>query len=85
MLLIAVYYGRLDISWGMHLMPNAISALRIALTPIVIICLLQEVEWLDGMALVLFVIGAATDFADGVLARLMQAQSRLGTIPGSAG
>ena len=62
----------------MHLMPNAISALRIALTPIVIICLLQEVEWLDGMALVLFVIGAATDFADGVLARLMQAQSRLG-------
>ena len=62
----------------MRYVPNVISALRIALTPAVIIFLLQETAWAQLMALVLFLIGAGTDYADGLLARLMQAQSRLG-------
>ena len=62
----------------MRFVPNVISALRIALTPVVILCLLQDATWARLAAFLLFLIGAGSDYADGVVARLMQAQTRLG-------
>lgn len=62
----------------MRFVPNIISGLRIALTPVVIFCLLQDAAWARMTAFVLFLLGAGSDYADGVVARLMQAQSRLG-------
>ena len=62
----------------MRFVPNVISALRIAITPVVVFCLLQDAAWARLGAFLLFLIGAGSDYADGVAARLMQAQSRLG-------
>ncbi|MDE2835512.1 MAG: CDP-alcohol phosphatidyltransferase family protein [Bacteroidota bacterium] len=62
----------------MRFVPNVISALRIAITPVVVLCLLQDAAWARLFACLFFLIGAGSDYVDGVVARLMHAQSRLG-------
>lgn len=62
----------------MRYVPNVISALRIALTPLVIFFVLQDAAWARLTAFLLLLIGAGSDYLDGMVARRMQAQSRLG-------
>lgn len=67
--------------WLRHL-PNAITLTRIALAPAVIALLLTswQLPWGRLLALVLFVLAAATDGLDGGLARKYQIVTNLGKI-----
>jgi cardiolipin synthase len=56
--------------------PNLITSIRIILTPIFIIYLINE-RFLP--ALVVFVLAGLSDSADGLIARLFNQKSRLGT------
>ncbi len=62
----------------MRFVPNTITALRVVLAPLLILCLLQDTRWTQITALVLFVLAAGSDWADGHVARMMNAQSRIG-------
>lgn len=56
-------------------LPNFLSLLRIILVPVIIIFLLQE-EYAD--ALITFTIAGLTDIFDGLLARALNCQTKLG-------
>lgn len=56
--------------------PNALSLLRLALVPVVVILLISG---MNAAAVVVFVFAAATDFFDGQIARLTQ-PTRVGAI-----
>lgn len=56
--------------------PNLITLLRIILVPVIVIFLMQD-EYLK--ALIVFSIAGVTDALDGALARLLNAQSELGS------
>jgi len=58
-------------------LPNALTLARIALAPIIALAL---VSGQAGLALALFLIAAALDFADGWLARRLDAVSEMGRI-----
>ncbi|MBX7160045.1 MAG: CDP-alcohol phosphatidyltransferase family protein [Acidimicrobiia bacterium] len=58
-------------------LPNVITFVRIGLTPVFLVLLLQE-RWLA--AAILFVIVSGTDFIDGRLARRWDQVTRLGTV-----
>lgn len=58
-------------------LPNCITLIRIALTPIIILCIIQQV-WLT--ATILMAIAAISDFADGFVARKMNQQTAFGAI-----
>ncbi len=62
----------------MRFIPNAITAFRIVVTPLLIVCLFRETVWSHSLAFVLFILGALSDFADGYVARALKMQSRLG-------
>lgn len=57
--------------------PNVITFVRIGLTPVFFVLLMQE-RWL--MATILFALVAGTDFIDGRLARRWDQVTRLGTM-----
>ncbi len=57
--------------------PNLITILRIILTPIFIIYLLND-EYLP--ALILFILAGLSDAADGLIARLFNQKSKLGAV-----
>jgi cardiolipin synthase len=56
-------------------LPNFLSLLRIILVPVIIIFLIQE-EYID--ALITFTIAGFTDIFDGLLARALNCQTKLG-------
>ena len=56
-------------------LPNFLSLLRIILVPVIIIFLIQE-EYTD--ALITFTIAGLTDIFDGLLARALNCQTKLG-------
>ena len=58
-------------------LPNAITVLRFALVPVIAWQLLQR-EY--GVALVLFLVSALSDLADGVLARALDQRTRFGAV-----
>lgn len=59
-------------------LPNTLSVVRIALTPIVLVLLLTRSYQWQVLALILFALAALSDWLDGKLARTYQARSRLG-------
>ena len=65
-------------SCAMRFIPNAITTFRIVVTPLLIVCLFRETVWSHSLALVLFILGALSDFADGYVARALKMKSRLG-------
>ncbi len=60
--------------------PNAVGYLRIALIPAFLALALAGGEGVGALALALYALCAATDYADGLLARLTGQYSRLGTL-----
>ena len=75
--MIRVQWGILC-SCAMRFIPNAITIFRIVVTPLVIVCLVQETAWSHSLAFALFTLGALSDFADGYAARALKMKSRLG-------
>ncbi len=61
----------------MRHLPNAITALRFLLIPVLVVLLLQRRY---EAAFAVFVVSALSDLADGVLARMWNARTRLGAI-----
>ena len=62
----------------MRYLPNLITAARIALTPVLLALLMTETLWSQAAALGLFMLVAASDYVDGVVARSYGASSRIG-------
>ncbi|MDZ7385151.1 MAG: CDP-alcohol phosphatidyltransferase family protein [candidate division KSB1 bacterium] len=60
--------------------PNALSVARLCLLPFIYGLLRQETRQADLVAAALMAAGAATDFLDGVLARLLRQTSNVGRI-----
>ena len=56
-------------------LPNALTVLRLVLTPVVVILILGDALF---AALVVFVLAAGTDYLDGLIARAYGLQTRLG-------
>lgn len=59
---------------------NALTALRIALVPVIVVLLLVDSQAADLWALVLFVVASITDTADGYFARRQSGVSRWGKL-----
>lgn len=62
---------------GVVNLPNALTLLRLALAPVIAWALLQR---LDMLALVLFSVSAATELADGMLARRWNQRTQFGAV-----
>lgn len=62
----------------MSFVPNTLTISRIAVTPMVLALLFWDTLTGQGLALVLFVLAAISDYWDGRLARSLDAVSRLG-------
>lgn len=62
---------------AMRHLPNAITALRFLLVPVLVVLLLQRRY---EVAFAVFVVSAISDLADGMLARLWDVRTRLGAI-----
>lgn len=61
-----------------HRLPNILSTIRIILAPIFLILYVQdEVVW-RALSIAIFAVAVVTDFFDGYLARLYQAQTNYG-------
>jgi len=58
--------------------PNALTVVRIVLTPVVLVLMFSDTFWGISSALLLFVLAAASDWADGELARQLDVSSRFG-------
>lgn len=58
--------------------PNALTIGRIVLTPIMLVLLLSDTLWGLIGGLVLFILGAISDYLDGKIARSYEVKSRLG-------
>ena len=73
--------GRIRI-WRLLTWPNRISILRLLLIAPYVVCLLnqEEIAWARHAALGIFVVMGISDFLDGVLARRLDQQTRLGAI-----
>lgn len=64
-------------------LPNKLSLLRILLAPIIVACLVYyhpNRDWLRMLALGLFALGVVTDALDGLIARLHNQRTELGTL-----
>lgn len=59
-------------------LPNIVSLVRVAISPVFLVFLVSGIEWQVQLALLLFAIGAFTDYLDGFLARRMKLTSSLG-------
>jgi CDP-diacylglycerol--glycerol-3-phosphate 3-phosphatidyltransferase len=59
-------------------LPNILTLLRIALTPIVVYCLAQKTPGLLLLSFILFNIAVLTDWLDGLVARHFDAEGELG-------
>lgn len=62
----------------MRYLPNALTVVRILLTPVVLLLLMWQTLVGQMGAVVLFMIASASDYYDGKLARQMGARSRVG-------
>jgi cardiolipin synthase len=60
--------------------PNAVGFVRLALIPVALVLALDSGDGRTASATVLFIIVAASDYLDGLLARITGQYSRLGTL-----
>ena len=60
--------------------PNAIGFIRIALVPVFLVLALQSGDGRDAAASTLFIVICATDYLDGITARITGQYSRLGAL-----
>lgn len=58
--------------------PNALTIVRIIVTPVLLVLLLSGTFWGQLSALILFIFAAISDYLDGKLARVYKVGSRLG-------
>jgi CDP-diacylglycerol--glycerol-3-phosphate 3-phosphatidyltransferase len=58
--------------------PNALTVARILLTPLMLALLVTPTFWARLGAVALFMIASISDYLDGVIARRMEAHSRMG-------
>ena len=65
---------------GTPILPNALSLLRIGLTPVILFCLHRDGGLASGTTIALLLIAIATDALDGLAARALGQVSRLGKI-----
>jgi len=69
-----------DMSARWVTIPNALSLLRLALTPVVVWLLLTGTTSALALALILMIIAELTDFFDGFLARALNQETELGRV-----
>jgi len=60
--------------------PNAIGYIRLALIPVFLVLALSSSDGRDGLALAIYIVIAATDYLDGITARVTGQYSRLGAL-----
>jgi CDP-diacylglycerol--glycerol-3-phosphate 3-phosphatidyltransferase len=60
--------------------PNAIGYTRLALIPVFLVLALSSGDGRDGLALAIYIVIAATDYLDGITARITGQYSRLGAL-----
>jgi CDP-diacylglycerol--glycerol-3-phosphate 3-phosphatidyltransferase len=60
--------------------PNAIGYIRLALIPVFLVVALSSDDGRDGLALAIYIVIAATDYLDGITARITGQYSRLGAL-----
>jgi CDP-diacylglycerol--glycerol-3-phosphate 3-phosphatidyltransferase len=60
--------------------PNAIGYIRLALIPVFLVVALSSDDGRDGLALAIYIVIAATDYLDGITARVTGQYSRLGAL-----
>lgn len=65
---------------GLPILPNALSLLRIGMTPVVLYCLHRDGGLASGTTVALLLTAFATDALDGLAARALGQVSRLGRI-----
>ncbi|HEX4761049.1 MAG TPA: CDP-alcohol phosphatidyltransferase family protein [Thermoleophilaceae bacterium] len=61
-------------------LPNAIGYIRLALIPVFLVIALSSGDGRSGTALAIYIVIAATDYLDGIVARVTGQYSRLGTL-----
>jgi CDP-diacylglycerol--glycerol-3-phosphate 3-phosphatidyltransferase len=66
-------------TWKKQL-PNAITLLRIAFVPLVVLCLIQNTPEYDFWGAIFFITASVSDWIDGYLARLYKVESVLGQL-----
>ena len=59
-------------------LPNTLTALRIALIPIIVLLFTSGDDYSRFLAFILFLIASITDYLDGLLARYMKQQTNFG-------
>jgi CDP-diacylglycerol--glycerol-3-phosphate 3-phosphatidyltransferase len=64
----------------MRNIPNALTAFRILLVPVLMVCLLSRFEGREWAALVVFLLAMLTDTVDGFLARWTNSVTELGKL-----
>lgn len=62
----------------MEKVPNILSGFRLILAPVFLVLFIQDQIFWRALALVVFIIAAATDFIDGYIARRFKVESDLG-------
>ncbi len=60
--------------------PTALTLLRIALIPVLVLFFYLPIAWSNMMCVAVFVLAAATDWADGFIARKMGQMSEFGAV-----
>ena len=60
--------------------PNLLTVLRILLIPVIVIAFYFEGRTSTIIAATIFIFASVTDYLDGLLARLLKAQTQLGRI-----
>ncbi|HMO17530.1 MAG TPA: CDP-diacylglycerol--glycerol-3-phosphate 3-phosphatidyltransferase [Oligoflexia bacterium] len=71
--------SRIDKRYGKHL-PNILTLLRILSVPVFVLLLIDPSPQMGIWAMILFITASFTDWLDGYIARLYEAESILGTL-----
>ena len=59
-------------------LPNSLTFLRIILIPVFVIVMMDPTEWMQFLAVAIFIVASLTDVIDGMVARRLGAVSDFG-------